>query len=188
MTYAAPVHQWHAEHVYFKRLLERLQKELDAFATGERPNYELMVDILAYLREFCDRVHHPREDAAFARLVRRIPDMQLPLARLQQEHRVIAHAGETLRERLSAVVDGAMVPRAEVEAVAATYLVYYFNHIAREEHEVLQRAAAALTQSDWESVLGAVPQLDDPLFGPRPEERFGELRRRIALESQGGRI
>lgn len=178
-----PIHEWHAEHVYFKRLLERLQEEVDAFTTGERPNYEMMVDVLAYLREFCDRVHHPREDAAFARLALRLPEMQLLLARLQQEHRVIAHAGEKLRERLSAILDGAMVPRDEVEAAASTYLVYYVSHIAREEHDVLHRAAAALSEADWNEVGAAVPQLDDPLFGPRPEERFRELRRRIALES-----
>jgi hemerythrin-like domain-containing protein len=179
MRQASPVHEWHAEHVYFKRLLERLQKEVDAFATGERPSYELMVDVLLYLREFCDLVHHPREDAAFARLAQRVPEMQLPLARLQQEHRVIAHAGEVLRKQLSAILDGAMVPRAEVEAAAATYLLYYFNHIAREEHDVLHRAGATLSAADWQAVHEAVPHVDDPLFGPRPEERFRELRRQL---------
>ena len=182
MKHAAAIHGWHAEHVYFKRLLDRLQSEVDAFATGERPNYELMLDILRYLREFCDRVHHPHEDAAFACLARRVPDMQLPLARLQQEHRVIAHAGEKLHERLSAILDGAMVPRDEVEAAASTYLVYYVSHIAREEREVLHRAAAALSESDWKAVRAAVPHLDDPLFGPRPDERFRELRRQITPE------
>ena len=176
------VREWHAEHAYFNRLLERLRKEVDAFAIGERPNYELMLGILCYLHEFCDRVHHPREDAAFARLALRMPEMQLPLARLQQEHRVIAHAGERLHERLSAIMDGAMVPRAEVEAAASTYLVYYLSHIAREEHGVLNCAAAALSDSDWDAVRDAVPHADDPLFGPRPDERFRELRRQIALD------
>jgi hemerythrin-like domain-containing protein len=177
------VKHWHTEHMYFKQLLDRLQKELDVFAAGERPNYELMLDILTYLREFSDRIHHPREDVAFACLARRFPDIELVLARLQQEHRVIAHAGETLRNHLAAILDGAIVPRAEVEAAAGTYLVYYQSHIAREEEAILTRAAAALGREDWEAVRKAVPHAEDPLFGPNPGERFRQLRRQIALEA-----
>lgn len=183
MSLSIPVQAWHAEHVYFRRLLERLQREVDVFAGGERPNYELMLDIITYLREFSDRIHHPREDVAFACLARRCPDMQLPLARLQQEHRVIAHAGETLLELLTSILDGTVAPRADVEAAAATYLVYYGNHIAREEEDILTRAAAALTREDWDAVRNAVPHADDPLFGPRPEKRFRQLRRQIELEA-----
>jgi hemerythrin-like domain-containing protein len=183
MKISTPVKTWHMEHVYFRRLLERLQKEVDLFATGERPNYELMLDIITYLREFTDRVHHPREDAAFERLVHRFPEMQLPLARLQQEHRVIAHAGEILRQLLTSILDGSVVPRAEVETAAATYLVYYGNHIAREEEDVLTRAAAELTRADWDAVREAVPHVEDPLFGGAPDARFRQLRRQIALES-----
>jgi len=180
---SAQVRSWHTEHMYFGRLLERLRRELDLFATGERPNYALMLDILTYLGEYCDRVHHPREDAAFACLARRCPDLQLPLARLQQEHRVIAHAGEELRALLSAIADGALTPRAEVEAAAATYLVYYQSHIEHEEREILGRAAAALGKDDWEAVRNAAPQSEDPLFGAAPHERFRQLRREISLES-----
>ncbi|HUG77500.1 MAG TPA: hemerythrin domain-containing protein [Burkholderiales bacterium] len=152
-----PIAAWHEEHAHFSRLLGELQRELDAFHAGERPNYELMLDIIAYLREHSDRHHHPREDAAFARLAQRCPDLELPLARLAQEHRVIAHAGETLREQLQAVIDGAMLPREEIEVAAATYLVYYVNHIAREEEHILSRAAEALTPEDWRAVDEAAP-------------------------------
>ena len=179
------VTQWHSEHGYFRRLLGLLQKELDVFAAGERPNYELMCDIIAYLREFTDRIHHPREDLAFACLARRLPEMQLQLARLQQEHRVLAHVGEILLRLLASILDGSVAARAEVESAAATYLVYYGSHIAREEQEVLGRAATALTREDWEAVRNAVPHADDPLFGARPQKRFRELRRRIAVELGG---
>jgi len=103
-------------------------------------------------------VHHRREDAAFARLARRVRELALPLTRLQQEHRVIAHAGETLHGMLAAILDGAAAPRAEVEAAAATYLVYYRNHIAHEEREILDRAQATLTAEDWEAVRKSAPE------------------------------
>ena len=131
-----------------------------------------MQDIVTYLRDYSDRFHHPREDVAFARLAKHCPDLELVLARLGQEHRVIAHAGETLLEQLRAILGGAVVPRAEVEVAAATYLVYYGNHIAKEEEDVLTRAAKELTPEDWEAVRDAVKP------GPRSAVR---RRRRGAL-------
>lgn len=178
-----PILAWQTEHRYFRQLLALLEKEMDRFHRDSAPNYELMLDIITYLREYSDQYHHPREDAAFARLARSCPDLELVLARLDQEHRVIAHAGETLRDLVRAVVDGAVVPRIEVEMAATTYLVYYGNHISREDEDILGRAAVALTAEDWEAVRVSVAPASDPLFGNSPEERFRSLRRRIALDT-----
>jgi hemerythrin-like domain-containing protein len=178
-----PVIAWHEEHVYFNQLLSLLRKQVDLFHRDEKPNYELMQDIVTYLRDYADRFHHPREDVAFVRLAKHCADLELVLARLAQEHRVIAHAGDSLLKLLRAVLDGAVVPRVAVEVAAANYLVYYGNHIAREEEDVLPRAAKTLTPEDWEAVRTAVPPGRDPLFGGAPEERYRELRRQIALET-----
>jgi hemerythrin-like domain-containing protein len=175
-----PAATWHAEHAYFRRLLELLQREIDVFHAGERPNYELMLDVISYLRDYGDSAHHPREDVAFARLERRCPDLARVLARLGQEHRIIARAGEALTKLLQAALTGAVVQRAEIEVAAATYLVYYGNHIAKEEEDVLPRAAQALDAADWRAVAAAVPGAADPLFS----ERYRELRREIALEAR----
>jgi len=183
MQMSGPLAVWHTEHVYFRRLLELLQNELDTFHRGERPNYELMLDIVAYLRDYSDQFHHPREDVAFARLVQRCPDLKLGLARLTQEHHVIARAGETLRQHIEAILGGAIIERAEVEVALATYLVYYGNHIAKEDELVLDRAAAALTPEDWQAVKAAVVPKADPLFGDQPEARYKALRRQIAAEA-----
>ena len=182
-TPANPIEVWHTEHAYFKRLLDLLQDQVAQFESGQRPNYELMEDIISYLRNYSDRFHHPREDAAFARLERRCPDLAPVLARLRQEHRVIAHAGERLLAHLEAILDDAMLPRAEVEMAASTYRVYYGNHIDREEREVLGRAAHILTREDWDAVNAAVPAGTDPLLGADPAEHYRDLRRQIALES-----
>ena len=181
-----PIAAWNAEHAYFGRLLDLLEKQVDVLHTGERPNYELMFDIIFYLRNFSDRSHHPREDAAFACLAQRHPGMELKFARLRQEHRVIAQAGETLLTLLNEIVEGGVIARAEVEAAAATYLVYYRSHIVNEDRNVLPHAAEVLTPADWEAVRAAVPAVCDPLFGPDPEERYRELRRQIAREGPSG--
>ena len=163
-----PIERWHADHVYFRRLLDLLEKQLDIFHVGDQPDYALMLDIIFYLRHFSDAIHHPREDVAFARLAAANPEMALPVARLAQEHRVIAHAAERLEHCLEQATGGSFIQRADIEALAATYLVYYRSHIAREEKDILPLAARVLAAQDWSLVAAAVPEA--------AEERFRGLR------------
>jgi len=174
---------WHAEHANLARLLDLLEKQVAAFHAGEQPNYDLMQDLVYYLRHYPDQVHHPQENVAFARLLERDPQMKPRIDRLVQDHHVIAAAGQTLLEHLDAVVADALAPRSTVEAAAATYLAHYRAHLAAEEQEVIPRAAELLTAQDWADVAAAVPAQTDPLFGDDIEARYRKLRRQIALEA-----
>jgi len=178
-----PVTAWHEEHAYFGRLLNVLQEEVDSLYAGQSPNYELVLDIVAYLRDYSDQVHHPREDEAFRRLARRSPELRPTIARLQQEHRVIAQSGDRLRQLVEEAAADAVVPRADIEAAAATYIVYYRGHIATEEQEILPAAARELTEEDWTIARNAAPSRGNPLVGEGADERFRHLRRRIAAEA-----
>ena len=174
-----PVAIWHAEHMRFAQLLDCLEQELAEFHGGEDPDYELMRDIVHYLHHYADRYHHPREDAAFARLLRYDPALKLSINRLLQEHRVLEAAGKTLLEHLGDILEDVVIPRATVEAAAATYLLYFRHHLATEEAEVLPRAARLLKPEDWAAVAAAVPAAPDPLFGDDVGERYRELRKRL---------
>jgi len=180
---ANPIGKWHEEHVYFQRLLGVLRHEVDQLAVGATPNYGLMLDVLGYLRDYSDQVHHPREDAVFAIVAERSPEHRKAIARLQQEHRVIVSHGGRLRTLLEEAAADAMVLRAEIEVAAATYLVYYGNHLAAEEEEILPLARRLLSDEDWQQAKTAATLRPDPLLGPQPEARFRDLRRRIAVEA-----
>ena len=176
---ADPLARWHADHRNFARLLDLVEQQVDAFHAGKRPNYELMRLIVYYLRHYPDRFHHPREDVAFARLVKRDPRLQLQIARRMQEHVVIAAAGEELLNCLDEILAGVVIERSTLEAAAATYLVYYRYHLVSEEQQVIPRAVELLTSDDWAAVA-AIPTEPDPLFGTDFDARYSELRRQIA--------
>ncbi|WER48785.1 hemerythrin domain-containing protein [Cupriavidus sp. WKF15] len=175
---------WHEDHVHFARLLDLLESQVILFNRGERPNYSLMGMIIHYMRTFGDRIHHPREDLAYERLLERDPDMRPVVGRLQQEHRVIATVGETLLERLNEAECDTISSRAALEAAAAMYLVYYRNHLSTEERYVMPRAAQLLTPEDWDAVDTAVPASADPLFGQEVHPRFAILREQIESEAR----
>lgn len=178
---------WHAEHVRFSRLLDLLEEQVAEFHEGECPDLGLMRDVVSYLREFGDRFHHPREDAAFARMVMHDPTLRLPINRLLQEHRAIAVAGEELVARLDEAMADAVILRAAVEASAALYLAYYRHHLATEEREIVPRAARLLTAEDWRIVAGAAPTGSDPLFGDPPSEAYRALRELLVAGGSAAR-
>jgi hemerythrin-like domain-containing protein len=153
---------WRAEHVIFARLLDVLEAQIRVFQAGEQPDYGLMADIVGYLKDYADAFHHPREDAAVARLLVRDHSAQGLVRRLEQEHRVIDSAGRELHERLMQITADALVARGVAESAAATYLVYYRHHIGKEESEVMPRMQRMLTDNDWADLAqtltaGSVP-------------------------------
>lgn len=170
---------WHAEHVRFARLLDFLEVQMAAFHAGERPDYELMRDVVHYLHEYADRFHHPRECVAFERLVAREPGLRDTVEHLLQEHRVIATAGNALLQFLDEALDDVFIERTAVEAAAAMYLVYYRHHLATEEKEALPRAAQLLTDEDWNAVDTAVESVPDPVFGSDAGVRYRALRAQV---------
>ena len=178
-----PVAIWHAEHLRFARLLDCLEQSVAAFHGGEDPDYELMRDVVHYLHHYADRYHHPREDVAFGRMVKRDPALGILALSLQQEHRVMAAVGETLLKYLEDILEDTVIERATVEAAAATYLVYYRHHLTVEEKEMLPRAAGLLTPEDWAAVAAAVPPGPDPVFGENVADRYRELHKRMTARA-----
>jgi hemerythrin-like domain-containing protein len=176
---ADPVAVWHAEHVRFTSLLDFIEQQMAQFHAGEGPDYERLRDVVYYLHHYADRYHHPREDVAFQRLVKRDPGLRPAIDRLLQEHRVLDSAGRTLLKYLDDILEDVVHERAVVEAAASTYLLYYRHHLAVEEEEILPRAAKTLGPADWAAVATATPIVPDPLFGDDVAERYRELRRRL---------
>ena len=92
-------------------------------------------------------------------------------------------SAQKLRQSLEQAVAGSFVAREDIEAVAAIYLAYYRSHFAREEKEVLPRAASILTAEDWKAVEAAGFAAADAPSQQASDEQFRELRRRIALQA-----
>lgn len=161
--------EWHNEHIRFAQLLDLMEEQLATFHEDGHPDYDLMRDIVCYLQDYADRVHHAREDAAFERLVRRDPSVCIIIMRVLQEHRVVATAGEELLRQLDGIAADVFFERAALEAAAATYLVYYRHHLRAEEADIMPHAAQILEPEDWAYVAAAVPtSLAVPLRGGQP--------------------
>ena len=177
---AGHIPEWQAEHANYRKLLDLLDTQTGIFTGGDRPDYELMSDIIYYMTQYPDRFHHPREDLALARLCAHDPAAGPLVDALAGQHERIRRSGAALAADLAAATDGAMMPRARIEADVRDYAAFLRTHMEREEREIFPRLAACLNTADWFLIDAAIHLGADPLFGDVVQARFAAIHRRIA--------
>ena len=174
------------EHIDFAKLLDLLEAQIGMFHRGERPDYDLMLDIFYYMTHYPDRFHHPKEDLAFARLAERDSSTRLAVEELARQHRVIAESGSRFLDNLNAALAGAMLKRESVEIPALEYVTFYRNHMKMEERELFPLARTRLADDDWIRIGVAIESTEDPLFGPQVEQRYRTIHQQITRAAQCG--
>ena len=55
------------EHRNVEALLSVLERELEIFDRGGRPDYEVIRGIISYFEVYTEVYHHPQEDLVFAK-------------------------------------------------------------------------------------------------------------------------
>ena len=181
---ASTLSKWHADHVNFGRLLDCLETQILVLHDGGTPHYELMLDIMFYMTHYPDVLHHPKEDAAFARINARDPQVRPIVEALDAQHEDLRRMGAALVISLSDVFNGAIAPRMDVAGLAHDYVATFREHIAFEERKMLPLAARLLDASDWEAIDDAVRHMDDPLFGHNPEPRYATIARHLRQQAK----
>ncbi|HEY5654501.1 MAG TPA: hemerythrin domain-containing protein [Woeseiaceae bacterium] len=163
------------DHANVSLLLEILEEQSQRLLAMERPDYDVMDDIMHYMTSFADAVHHPKEDVLYRRLRKLRPELQGRLLLLEQEHAEIGRLGVDLRSDIEAIESEAMVRRETVFNDARAYIGMLRNHMLWEEEELfvlLEELSGAIDDDDDDT---AMPQGRDPLFGGEVERDFERL-------------
>ena len=160
-------------------MLDLLSQQIEHIRDGERPDYELIHDIMRYMTVYSDAVHHPKEDVLYAAMRAQQPELGEGLERVGPEHREIAENGDRLRNDVEAVASGAAVTRERLVEDAATYVRTLRKHMAWEEEDLFRRAKDLIQHEDDMFIdISNFDQLD-PVFGPEREHSFENLLRNI---------
>ena len=147
---------------------------------GARPDFGLLEAMLRYIDAFPERLHHPKEDRyLFRRLRERDPASARILDELEAEHAIGAR---TIRELEAALARCRSEGAAAFPVFAArvdAYVAFHWEHMRKEEVEVLPAAERHLLSEDWAEIDAAFGSHGDPLFGADAESELGTLVRRI---------
>ena len=177
---------WHADHLSFDRLLRFLEAELRRLHESRDPDYALMLEILYYMIQYADALHHKKEDIVFVRMKTRDPKLASLIDDLTRQHAQLHEIGEELARRLNEVLNGSIEPRELVERIGRRYIDTLRTHIRTEESTVLPLAARLLSDKDWSDVDAEIANFDDPVFGSREHDRYARLRQQINAHAECG--
>ena len=148
---------------------------------GEPPDFELLGAMLNYIEAFPERFHHPKEDAyLFRKLRERDPSAGTLLDQLEAQHVEGAAPHPGARGRAGALRAAANGERARFRAAAAEYASFHWDHMQREETEVMPRSRLHLTAAGLEGDRrGLRRQRRSAARGRRRATSFRQLFRRI---------
>jgi hemerythrin-like domain-containing protein len=147
---------------------------------GAKPDFKVLGAMLYYIDAVPERFHHPKEDKYLFALLRiRCPAARAVLDQLQAEHVIGADKIRRLAQALTRYENGGS---AEFEAFAAaieSYAEFHWQHMRREERDVLPLAQEHLTAGDWDAIDAAFTGHTDPLFREKVGEDVHKLFQKI---------
>ena len=149
------------EHRNFTRLLDFLERQIEIFKHAEEPDYDLMMDVLAYCRDYPDLYHHPKEDLVFEKLQARNSEAAARLGDLKAEHETLAELSRRFAAAIEAVLAEAALSRQKVVEVAGEFVDAMRAHKEMEDVKFFPAALASLTPEDWTDVKRAFEHRPD---------------------------
>ncbi len=146
----------HADHRRYSSLLTRLEEQIDVFARGERPDFDLIRDIVDFLRVWPARCHHPREEALLNLLERKAPEILEETGDLRREHERLAVQLANVADGLTSILMEVEIARDTFVAMARNFIARQKDHLAVEEAVMLPLARKRLPKAELARLAGEV--------------------------------
>jgi len=167
------------EHCNIESLLGVLEGELSVFDRGDRPDYEVVLAVIDYFKDYPDSCHHPKEDMILAKLKARDPDAAATIGDIEAQHREGSRRLHRVAQVVERVLSGQDLLRQTVDDIIRDFITHERQHMAMEERLVFPAALTALRPADWADIALKLADCGDPFYQPGFEERFNTLRRNI---------
>lgn len=160
------------EHRSLAAVLHALRDLPKAVERGEVASFALALQMMQYIREFPEKLHHPKEDAyLFSKLRQRTDIANEAITALEQQHadkESLNDMEAALRQYEQAGESGSATFMAAVDIYASMQ----WRHMSLEETVILPAAKTYLREEDWVEIADAFGKNGDPRFGKKLNEEF----------------
>jgi hemerythrin-like domain-containing protein len=173
----------HQDHINLSRLLSLLERESMLFQQGYDPDYLLMLDMLDYVENYPDLIHHPREDVIFRVYLERHRGAEDVIRQLMDEHKALAALSHQLWDMIEQILQGSVFSRELIEDQLFTYIEMQERHFDAEEAHIFGLIEQTLEPEDWARIQEMMPAVSDPLFGGEVEKQYEAIYARIMAMS-----
>jgi hemerythrin-like domain-containing protein len=180
------VHRLHRDHEHLDRVIDLLESHLDAFHDGEPIDYELVAEVLEYLADYADCVHHRLEDHLFEALKERQDEIGAIVRQVMHQHPHLSARTRQFQHTAEGVVHDAVVTREEFEQQARAFIGLQREHLRLEEERLLPQLEALLGAAALDAAARLLPAAEDPVFGAHRRDHFRNLFAKLARDGRRG--
>ena len=182
----AIMEELHQEHRNLQRLLEILDRKVEKFRAGVRPDFQLMSDVVDYVGGYADIHHHPREDRMFEHFAGRNAEVDRLMKQCAEQHARLHQQSIRLHDSIEGVLhDAAVLPLEELVDQLELFVKQQAAHLDLEEEQLFPAMAGIASEEDWRQIDAQLPAPSDPLFGQKQSEEYKALYRALLEDSPG---
>jgi len=137
------------EHRHLAALIRALEYRATQCGQLHAGDYFLMRDIVAYMHDYPDHVHHPTENRIFEALLRRAPSRRKAVKRLRSDHDAVARETQDLLDLLDEAIDEATEGRErDIRWACEAFVSHQRAHMQFENQKMFPAAIESLSKAD----------------------------------------
>jgi nucleotide-binding universal stress UspA family protein/hemerythrin-like domain-containing protein len=146
-----------------------------ARAQRELPRFELFKQMLRYVEEFPETLHHPKEELYLFRALReRTDEVNEVIMELERQHVEGKKMLQDMQSALVGYIAGMPDGLAGFAHTVDRFAQAQWHHIKLEEKIILPAARKYLNEQDWAAIAAAFGKNGDPRFAGAIDEQFHE--------------
>lgn len=173
----------HKDHIHLSRLLKMLIRHVIVLQNDGDPDFEMMIDIVEYVRHYSDFHHHPKEDQVYKVFKGSSDKATHIIDGLLDEHEKIPGVTIAFQQLLNGALNGSIIiDRDELSEKITNFIDIQMNHLNLEEQTLYPLINKYMTDNDWAKVETQIKEQNDPLFGSPVEEGYDNLHKRVVSD------
>ncbi|MCR9262282.1 MAG: hemerythrin domain-containing protein [Pseudomonadaceae bacterium] len=163
------------DHFHIATVMNALEKMFAGFP-DEDIDWSEVSDMLSYLQEYPDSVHHPLEDQLFDRVLDKgLTPVERELVHTNlAQHAEIISATLRLDQDVNQILNDTVVPIGKVLEDFEHYIQLQRTHMRNENTHLFPLAQRLLTPEDWRDVAADYASHVDPMLDLK-QGRFASL-------------
>jgi len=160
------LHTLFQEHRHLNALVRVVLEKINQTERLQLVDYYLLRDIIGYLHDYPNEVHHPTENLVFDKLLIRRPSLKKAVQRLRNDHEIVLVKTQELLDLADQAIEN---PSSENEILirkaCRDFGWHQQEHMKFEDLELFPEAFEWMTAADWSTIETQVAAVNDPLFG-----------------------
>ncbi len=172
------------EHGYMARLLAVLNNKLELLKQEQEINCSLIAEVVHYLMNHSDKVHHPKEDVIYHYYLKQYGSDQA-IEDLELEHQLLSEKTVDFLGVVDMILQDAVVPQQVFIDLLESFVKAQRKHMEYEEKQILPMIVQAFTVKDWQKVESQWLQPEyDSVFGDTIADQYRQLADRVRQNEQ----